>query len=95
MTIEGLLKSAPAADLRLLLWEEEQQDQLKHILRRQSSPIQSAIIIVGPEGGFSAEEAGQFRQADFQAVSLGKRILRTETAGLIVLGILQYEFGDY
>ena len=58
-------------------------------------PVQSAIIVIGPEGGVSPEEAGQFQTQGYQPVSLGPRILRTETAGMVALGILQYEYGDY
>jgi 16S rRNA (uracil1498-N3)-methyltransferase len=95
MTIDEFLEQSFSADMQLLLWEEEQEQQLKAVLRRDHDAVQSAIIVVGPEGGFTPEEAQRFVDAGYQSVSLGKRILRTETAGLVVLSILQYEFGDY
>ncbi|PIE34887.1 16S rRNA (uracil(1498)-N(3))-methyltransferase [candidate division KSB3 bacterium] len=95
VTVEQYLDRPPAAELKLLLWEEEQHAGLKQILRAQSGAFQSAAVVIGPEGGFSAEEAQQFQRKEYQPVSLGSRILRTETAGIVVLGILQYEFGDY
>jgi 16S rRNA (uracil1498-N3)-methyltransferase len=95
LSIEEFLAQSVSADLRLLLWEEEQEKKLKTLLQTVSSPVQSAIVVIGPEGGFTQEEAAQFRSYGYQSVSLGKRILRTETAGLVVLGILQYEYGDY
>ena len=93
--IEEFLSNPPEADLKLLLWEEEEQHALKETLRKQKSTIRSATIVIGPEGGFTPEESELFQQHNYLPVSLGKRILRTETAGLVVLGILQYEFGDY
>ena len=45
-------------------------------------------IFIGPEGGFDEEEIRQAREAGIQPISLGKRILRTETAGLAMLSLL-------
>ena len=95
MNVEEFLAQSLSADIKLLLWEEEQENSLKAFLHRYSDPVQSAAVVVGPEGGFTREEADQFLSHGYQPVSLGKRILRTETAGLVVLGILQYEYGDY
>jgi len=95
MTIDEFLVQSFSADIRLLLWEGEQGQRLKTVLRRAEETIQSAIIVIGPEGGFTAEEARRFRDDGYQSVSLGPRILRAETAGLVALSILQYEFGDY
>jgi 16S rRNA (uracil1498-N3)-methyltransferase len=95
MGVEEFLAQPLSADLKLLLWEEEQKNSLKQVLRKQSGSILSAVVVIGPEGGFTRAEAEQFQSQGYHTVSLGKRILRTETAGLIVLGILQYEYGDY
>ena len=51
-------------------------------------PAQSVILLIGPEGGFTPEEIGQAMKAGFQAVSLGKRILRTETAGIAAISTI-------
>lgn len=51
-------------------------------------------ILIGPEGGFSAQEVAATEQAGFVGVSLGPRILRTETAALVTLSILGAHFGD-
>ena len=53
-------------------------------------PGQPAAVLIGPEGGFSEEEVREARQAGFQTITLGKRILRTETAGMTALSILMY-----
>jgi 16S rRNA (uracil1498-N3)-methyltransferase len=50
--------------------------------------------MVGPEGGFSQEEVENAKQAGFLPVSLGERILRSETVSLSLLSIFQYEWGD-
>lgn len=51
-------------------------------------------ILVGPEGGFADDELEQIQAAQWQAVSLGPRILRTETAALSIAALLQAEYGD-
>jgi 16S rRNA (uracil1498-N3)-methyltransferase len=91
-----LLAQPPTADLRLVLWEQADQTRtLKQTLGEQPSAVQSAVVVIGPEGGLTAAEVEQLCAHGYQPVSLGKRILRTETAGLVVLGILQYLYGDY
>jgi 16S rRNA (uracil1498-N3)-methyltransferase len=51
-------------------------------------PAQNMILLIGPEGGFTPEEIGLALKAGFQAVSLGKRILRTETAGIAAISTI-------
>lgn len=51
-------------------------------------------ILIGPEGGFSTQEFERAKQAGFNPLSLGPRILRTETAGIAVLSLLQAIIGD-
>lgn len=79
------------AELRLLPWEEESRP-LASVL--PSRPPASAAVLIGPEGGFSAAEAAQASAAGFLPVSLGRRILRSETAGFVVASILQHHYGD-
>ncbi|MDP6415543.1 MAG: RsmE family RNA methyltransferase [Gammaproteobacteria bacterium] len=50
--------------------------------------------MIGPEGGFSAEELALARAEHYSVVSLGSRILRTETAPVAALSILQHLYGD-
>ena len=51
-------------------------------------------VLIGPEGGFTIEEVETARSHGFQTVSLGPRILRAETAPLVVLSLLQSKWGD-
>jgi len=57
-------------------------------------PPKRIAVVVGPEGGISPQEVEQAEANGYQAVSLGPRILRTETAGLAIMTILQYLYGD-
>lgn len=88
-------EAADAADqeLRLLLWEDEHDQSLRRALADASSPA-SAIVAIGPEGGFDPLEVGHFTGQGFQPISLGKRILRTETAAIAIAAILQYVWED-
>jgi 16S rRNA (uracil1498-N3)-methyltransferase len=79
------------AERKLILWEES-GTPLTEVLSRP--PVGSIAVVVGPEGGISSEEVRQAEKLGFSPVSLGPRILRTETAGLAIMAILQYLYGD-
>lgn len=79
--------------VRLLLWEEEKGNRLRETLAGLPVP-ETIALIVGPEGGLSAEEAATAKESGFIPVSLGERIVRTETAGLAMIAILQFYWGD-
>ena len=87
-----MLRTASPNTLRLILWERE-GTKLKEILER-SKERKKIFFIIGPEGGFSQEEVEEAKRAGFIPVTLGRRILRAETASLCFLSILQYEQGD-
>lgn len=82
---------ADVSDLRLLLWEEEGQQRLKPLLE---GGHRSISVVVGPEGGLSQAEAANVETAGFIPITLGRRILRTETAAPAITAILQYALGD-
>ncbi|MDY7116087.1 16S rRNA (uracil(1498)-N(3))-methyltransferase [Halomonas sp. SSL-5] len=63
------------------------------VLAQQSAPAGVALLI-GPEGGLAEAEVAAARAAGFAPLSLGPRILRTETAPVVALSLLQYRFGD-
>jgi 16S rRNA (uracil1498-N3)-methyltransferase len=84
--------AATTETLRLMLWEEE-STPLNSVLPSEAPA--SCALLVGPEGGFSAAEADAAVMAGFIPVSLGKRILRTETAGMAVAAVLQNRYGDF
>ena len=79
--------------IRLVLWENERDNNLKATLSQIEKPS-SAIVAIGPEGGFTPDEIESFLRSGFQPVSLGTRILRTETAAIAILAILQYMWNE-
>jgi 16S rRNA (uracil1498-N3)-methyltransferase len=87
--IEGYLAKASDADvkgaLKLLFGTGDHPSLAKTIA---PLPAQNVILLIGPEGGFTPEEIGLAIKAGFQAVSLGKRILRTETAGIAAISTI-------
>ncbi|MBC8588387.1 RsmE family RNA methyltransferase [Paratissierella segnis] len=72
-------------------YEEEKSYSIKEGLINSGKKIN---IIIGPEGGFEQEEIQILRDVGGKIVTLGNRILRTETAGLVASTIILYEFGD-
>jgi len=78
---------------KVLLYEGEASLDLKTLLRR-TRPEKGIAMVVGPEGGFTPREVDAARTSGFVPVSLGRRILRSETAGLAVVTVAQYEWGD-
>ena len=56
---------------------------------------EAATIAIGPEGGFSDRDLAVLDQAGFRRITLGPRVLRTETAGLAAIAALQTRFGDF
>lgn len=77
-------------DLFLVAYEEEDARSLKVALQQANSPKAIAILI-GPEGGLEEGEVNRLMQSGAVSVSLGKRILRTETAGMAMLAQILYE----
>ncbi|MFQ5586174.1 MAG: RsmE family RNA methyltransferase, partial [Thermodesulfobacteriota bacterium] len=68
---------------------------LKSVLERyRSEGGGRVVVLVGPEGGLSQESVDRACNRGFQPVSLGPRVVRTETAAIAVLSILQYTVGD-
>ncbi len=78
-------------DLILFPYENETGRTIKDALRGLENKPESVAIIIGPEGGFSDKEAETLKAANADCVSLGKTILRTETAGLAALSMVMYE----
>lgn len=78
-------------ELRLLLWEEGSVPLAAALPATRPA---DGVLLVGPEGGFAAAEAELAVAHGFIPVSLGDRILRTETAGFAVAAILQHRYGD-
>lgn len=88
------LAAVPPQAVSLMPWEEETAASLKDFLRQRPAPPPEVYVFIGPEGGFSRAEVERAKRHGVLPVTLGPRILRTETAGLAVLAMLQYHWGD-
>lgn len=89
ISFSELVGRVKSFDLPLFFYECEEQNSLKNILSQRS--YQTVCAVVGPEGGFSQDEVQQAKAAGFVSVSLGKRILRCETApGCAVCAIMYH-----
>ncbi|HWQ79138.1 MAG TPA: 16S rRNA (uracil(1498)-N(3))-methyltransferase [Anaerovoracaceae bacterium] len=91
MTFLEMLDSLPDFDLILFPYENEEKQSIKDCLRRIQERPKTAAVIIGPEGGFSDSEAEALVKAGAQSVSLGKTVLRTETAGMAAIAMAMYE----
>lgn len=92
-----ILSGAKDYSLALIPFELEKSTSLKSLLsplpsNHQSISPSNILILIGPEGGFSQKEVTLAKEAGIISVSLGPRILRTETAGLAMLSMINYEF---
>lgn len=79
-------------DLALVPWEEG-GEPLRQVLA-DAPQARSVAVFIGPEGGLSPEEVALAREKGARAVTLGPRILRTETAGLVAAAAILYALGD-
>ncbi|MGM9603516.1 MAG: 16S rRNA (uracil(1498)-N(3))-methyltransferase [Faecousia sp.] len=87
------LKRAAQTDKPLLFYENEHAVTLRMAL--ESGPWKTVSLITGPEGGLEEAEVEQARKAGFQVCTLGKRILRCETAPLCALSAVMYAAGEF
>ncbi len=85
-----LAQPAHGREIRLLL-----SPHLGQRLTTLACPEGGVTLLVGPEGGFDQEEERAARAAGFQPVSLGPRVLRSETAGLAAIAAIMALWGDY
>lgn len=80
--------------LWLIPWEGERERPMKEVLMAQQDMPEQISVLIGPEGGFSQNEVEQAMKAGAIPVTMGPRILRTETAGLVAASVILYHFGD-
>ena len=79
-------------------YENEEDKGFKNIIKSISKDDKSSVrrigIWIGPEGGFDSAEVEKAAESKIHPITLGPRILRTETAGFTILGLIMYELGD-
>ena len=89
---EEAVSSAPG--LLLLPWEGERAQGLRSCLRSLGDKPEAVSLFIGPEGGFAEDEVRLARDAGCVPVSLGPRILRSETAGIVAAALVMHELGE-
>lgn len=95
LQIEGsfgeVLATAKEFDLCLLADEGERETTLRHTLTALAKPPHTILVIIGPESGWAGNEVKAAHKAGIPSVSLGPRILRTETAALVMASQILYQ----
>ena len=94
-TMQEMLKGNDCVT-KIIAYECEDRQSLKNALQsaEKKAPITDLLLMIGPEGGISEQELGIAREHGAVPVSLGRRILRAETAGLVAISAIFYETGD-
>lgn len=87
------LRRGAEADQALLFYENEQATTLRMAL--EAGPWNTVSLLTGPEGGLEVKEVEQAREAGFTVCTLGRRILRCETAPLCALSAVMYAAGEF
>lgn len=90
----ALLATFPQYDRIYIPWEVAERVPLRDVLESDLAGAASVLVVIGPEGGFAAHEVESAVAAGARTVSLGARILRTETAALAVVAVLRYVAGE-
>lgn len=90
VSLDGFLESRHVG---IIFYEKETGKHLKQILK-EFEDSKEITLLIGPEGGFSKDEANTAVGKGFREASLGPRILRAETAAIKAISIIQYELGD-
>lgn len=94
MTLTELIKYSKNFNVKCIAYEastNEEQSNLPNILQKMK-PDDSLLVFIGPEGGIAEKELSLLKENGFIVISLGNRILRTETAPLFVMSAIVYEF---
>lgn len=93
INIKNICQNAKKYDIILIAYENEDKITIKDVLKSLDKSKKINIgIVIGPEGGLSENEVAELMEAGAKSVSLGKRILRTETAPLVMISDIIYEF---
>ena len=95
INFQNIFEKVKEYDILLVAYEEEKETTLKKALRefKEKQNLKVAVII-GPEGGIDENEINLCKENKFTSVTLGKRILRTETAPLVISSNILYELED-
>ena len=89
-SFDALLESFAQYDRVLFPWELAEEVPLNTVLPKLVENASSILLVIGPEGGFSHAEADRAREHGAHVIGFGRRILRTETAALVAVALLNY-----
>ncbi|PID74888.1 MAG: 16S rRNA (uracil(1498)-N(3))-methyltransferase [Desulfobacterales bacterium] len=93
VAMKEALATLPPDFAKILFWEEEEQCGLQKFTEKIAAAPGVAICL-GPEGGITVEEAECAKQLGWQSVSLGRRVLRAETATITTVSLMQFFMGN-
>lgn len=92
ISLKDLIKRKDEFDLCLFAHFDGESKDLNYYINNKE--IKKILVLVGPEGGFDQTEVDLLKSSGFKVVSLGKRVLRTETAPLFLMSVLSNEFEE-
>ena len=93
LSFEDVLIFSDSCDARIVFWENETRPLAAELIGKDK-PIETLLVMLGPEGGFTDQEIEQAQSHGFISAGLGPRILRAETATIAAVALAQYIFGD-
>ncbi len=97
MSFDEVLIKMKSLDIVIVPYENAENFGIKTLFSNtdiDKSKIKTVGILVGPEGGFELDEINKLQENGAYIITLGSRILRTETAGFVATSLIQYELGD-
>lgn len=92
MGLSQVLEGIPEDAVSFFLWEGERERSFGNVLHDRNPG--RVYVFIGPEGGFEESEVEEARQRGAVTITLGSRILRTETAGLVSITIIMHHWGE-
>jgi 16S rRNA (uracil1498-N3)-methyltransferase len=91
---ENMLELLKNMDLVVVPYENQEGYGIKNVFQNLQKEVKKVGIVIGPEGGFEESEIEKLKELGAHIVTLGPRILRTETAGFVCASLIMYEIGD-
>lgn len=93
INLKNSIEKLSKYDIVIVPYECERENTIKALLTNIDTNVKNVAVVIGPEGGFSENDINILKGLDnIKLVSLGKRILRTETAGIATIAMLLYEY---
>jgi len=92
-SFEAMLSLSENSDMKIIFWENETA-ALTDFKSLHEKPVQHIFMGIGPEGGFTEEEIEKATACGFRTLSLGPRILKSDTATVSACTLMQYLYGD-